>query len=38
LMLISALMGRKNALTTYEHAKKNWYHFYSFGDWMWIKK
>lgn len=38
LMLISALMGRKNALTTYEHAKKNWYKFYSFWDWMWIKK
>lgn len=38
LMLISALMGRKNAIQTYEHAKQNWYHFYSFGDWMWIKK
>ena len=38
LMLISALMWRKNALQSYEHAKKNWYHFYSFGDWMWIKK
>lgn len=38
LMLISALMWRKNALTTYEHAKQNWYHFYSFWDWMWIKK
>ena len=36
LMLISALMWRKNALQCYEHAKKNWYHFYSFGDWMWI--
>ena len=38
LMLISALMWRKNALTSYEHAKNNWYHFYSFGDWMWIKE
>ena len=38
LMLISALMGRKNALTTYEHAKNSWYKFYSFWDWMWIRK
>jgi len=38
LMLISALMWRTNALQSYEYAKKNWYHFYSFGDWMWIKK
>lgn len=38
LMLISALMWRKNALNSYEHAKKNWYHFYSFWDWMWIRK
>ena len=38
LMLISALMWRKNALQCYEHAKKNWYHFYSFGDWMWIRR
>ena len=38
LMLISALMWRKNALDSYEYAKKNWYHFYSFGDWMWIRK
>jgi S-adenosylmethionine:tRNA ribosyltransferase-isomerase len=38
LMLISAIMWRKNALQSYEHAKKNWYHFYSFWDWMWIKK
>jgi len=38
LMLISALMWRKNALTTYEHAKQSWYHFYSFWDWMWIRK
>ena len=38
LMLISALMWRKNALQSYEHAKHNWYHFYSFWDWMWIRK
>jgi len=38
LMLISAIMWRKNALQSYEHAKQNWYHFYSFWDWMWIKK
>ena len=37
LMLISALIWRKNALKTYEYAKKNWYKFYSFWDWMWIK-
>lgn len=38
LMLISALMWRKNALQSYEYAKENWYYFYSFGDWMWIRK
>lgn len=38
LMLISALMWRKNALKCYEHAKDKSYHFYSFGDWMWIRK
>ena len=38
LMLISAIMWRKNALESYEHAKQNWYHFYSFWDWMWIKR
>ena len=38
LMLISALMGRKNALQSYEHAKQNGYHFYSFWDWMRIRK
>jgi S-adenosylmethionine:tRNA ribosyltransferase-isomerase len=38
LMLISALMWRKNALQSYEHAKQNWYHFYSFWDWMLIRK
>jgi S-adenosylmethionine:tRNA ribosyltransferase-isomerase len=38
LMLISAIMWRNNVLESYEHAKQNWYHFYSFGDWMWIRK
>ena len=38
LMLISALMWRKNALQCYEHAKHKLYHFYSFWDWMWIRK
>ena len=38
LMLISALMWRENALQCYEYAKQNWYHFYSFWDWMWIRK
>ena len=38
LMLISALMWRKNALQCYEHAKHKFYHFYSFWDWMWIRK
>ena len=38
LMLVSALMWRKNALQCYEHAKRFWYHFYSFWDWMWIRR
>lgn len=38
LMLISALMWRENALKSYEHAKHHGYHFYSFGDWMRIRK
>ena len=38
LMLISALMWRKNVLNSYEHAKQNWYKFYSFWDWMWVRK
>lgn len=38
LMLISALMWRKNALQSYEHAKRKWYKFYSFWDWMLIRK
>ncbi len=38
LMLISALMWRKNTLQSYEHAKHSWYHFYSFWDGMWIRR
>ena len=36
LMLISALMGRENALETYEEAVKERYRFFSFGDAMLI--
>ena len=36
LMLISALMGRENALSTYEIAVKERYRFFSFGDAMMI--
>ena len=37
LMLVSAAMGRKNALQCYQYAIEQGYHFYSFGDGMWIK-
>ena len=37
MMLISAFMWRENLLNTYEKAIKNWYHFYSFWDWMRIR-
>ena len=37
LMLISAIMWRKNALQCYDYAKHHGYYFYSFGDWMWIR-
>lgn len=36
LMLISALMGREEALRTYEIAVKERYRFFSFGDAMLI--
>ena len=35
-MLISALMGREEALRTYEIAVKERYRFFSFGDAMMI--
>lgn len=38
LMLVSALLGREEALKSYEEAIKKGYLFYSFGDGMWIKK
>lgn len=37
LMLISALMGRENALKTYELAVQEKYRFFSFGDAMFIE-
>ena len=37
LMLVSAAMGRKNALQCYQYAIEQGYKFYSFGDGMWIK-
>ena len=36
-MLISALMGRENALKTYELAVQEKYRFFSFGDAMFIE-
>ena len=36
LMLISAMMGRENALATYETAVQERYRFFSFGDAMLI--
>ena len=37
LMLVSAAMGRENALQCYQYAIEQGYKFYSFGDGMWIK-
>lgn len=38
MMLVSGFMGRKNLLKSYQEAIYRDYHFYSFGDGMWIKK
>ncbi len=38
MMLISAFMGRKNLLNCYQEAIEKGYRFYSFWDWMWVKK
>jgi S-adenosylmethionine:tRNA ribosyltransferase-isomerase len=36
LMLVSAFAGRQNILRAYEHAVKQRYRFFSYGDCMWI--
>lgn len=36
LMLVSAFAGRENILRAYEHAVKERYRFFSYGDCMWI--
>ena len=36
-MLVSAFSTRENILNAYNHAIKNNYHFFSFGDAMFIK-
>ena len=38
MMLISAFMGRKNLLNTYQEAMEKWYYFYSFGDGMRVRR
>ena len=37
LMLVSAFAGRENILRAYEHAVKERYRFFSYGDCMWIE-
>ncbi|MDE5415019.1 tRNA preQ1(34) S-adenosylmethionine ribosyltransferase-isomerase QueA [Alkalihalobacterium chitinilyticum] len=37
-MLVSALAGRENILSAYEHAVRNQYRFFSFGDAMFIRE
>ena len=36
-MLVSALAGRENILKAYGHAVEEKYHFYSYGDAMFIR-
>jgi len=38
LMLVSAFAGRELTLRAYEHAVRDSYRFYSYGDCMLIKK
>ena len=37
LMLVSALAGRERVLTAYEHAVREKYRFYSYGDCMFVE-
>jgi S-adenosylmethionine:tRNA ribosyltransferase-isomerase len=37
LMLVSALAGRENVLKSYEHAVREKYRFFSYGDCMWVE-
>jgi S-adenosylmethionine:tRNA ribosyltransferase-isomerase len=37
LMLASAFAGRENILKAYEHALREKYRFFSYGDCMWIE-
>jgi S-adenosylmethionine:tRNA ribosyltransferase-isomerase len=37
LMLVSAFAGRENVLRAYEHAVRQHYRFYSYGDCMFIE-
>ncbi len=37
LMLVSAFAGRENVLRAYEHAVRERYRFFSYGDCMWIE-
>ena len=37
LMLVSALAGREHILSAYEHAIKERYHFFSYGDAVFIR-
>ena len=37
IMLVSAFAGKENVLHAYEHAVKERYRFFSFGDAMFVK-